>query len=231
MMFRYPPFWRRSVPEKPRICIPIVTLSSVPPRIASLAAFFEVRIDLIGPEWRRVVPWLNKPWIACNRCTEEGGAWPGTEQKRIEELMNAVDLGASYADIELAAPGLAGVVKRVKGRAQVIVSHHNFQRTPPLARLKQVVRDELAAGADICKVVTTAHNHRDNVAVLELIAAFPEARVIAFAMGPEGQLSRVLSPLAGGYLTWASAAAGSESAPGQITAEDITNIYRTLGFN
>jgi 3-dehydroquinate dehydratase I len=217
----------------PRICIPLVSTSQVgAPAVAAvtpLADFFEVRIDLIGAKWRQVIPALDKPWIACNRRTEEGGKWKGAEAKRIKELLSALDLGASFVDVELDSPGIQDVVKEVKGRAQLIVSYHNLQETPPVDRLRQIVINELAAGADICKVVTTARNFNDNIAVLELISAFPDAKIISFAMGPAGQVSRVLSPLVGGYLTWASAAGGGESAPGQITVEEVTKIYRMLG--
>jgi 3-dehydroquinate dehydratase I len=215
----------------PRICIPIVNLSQAIAPLELFADFFEVRIDLIGPKWRDVIPALDKPWIACNRRLQEGGKWTGTEEKRIQELLSALDLGASLIDVELGAPGVEKIVKEIKGRAQVIVSYHNLQETPSVDRLRQMVINELAAGADICKVVTTAHNLKDNVAVLELVAAFPEVKIISFAMGAAGQVSRVLSPLVGGYLTWASAADGSESAPGQITAEDATKIYRMLRNN
>jgi 3-dehydroquinate dehydratase I len=122
-------------------------------------------------------------------------------------------------------------MKELKGRAQIIVSSHNLQETPPADRLWQIVTNELAAGADICKVVTTARSISDNVAVLELIPAFPDVKIISFAMGSAGQISRVLSPLVGGYLTWASAEVGSESAPGQMTAEGLKKIYGMLGNN
>jgi 3-dehydroquinate dehydratase len=44
-----------------------------------------------------------------------------------------------------------------------------------------------------------------------------------------GQISRVLCPLAGGYFTYASVAAGKESAEGQITAGELRKIYGMLG--
>jgi 3-dehydroquinate dehydratase/shikimate dehydrogenase len=47
-------------------------------------------------------------------------------------------------------------------------------------------------------------------------------------MGTAGALSRVLSPLAGGYLTYASIGIGSASAPGQLSLEAMRSIYRTL---
>jgi 3-dehydroquinate dehydratase I len=213
----------------PRICIPIVSGSPAGAYVTPLADFFEVRIDLIGAKWRSVIPSLDKPWIACNRRTEEGGKWKGVEEHRIKELLSALDLGASLIDIELGAPGVEKIVKEIKGRAQTIVSYHNLQETPPVDRLRQIVINELAAGADICKVVTTARSFKDNVGVLELISAFPEVKIISFAMGAAGQVSRILSPLVGGYLAWASVAEGSESAPGQIKAEDVIKIYRMLG--
>ena len=225
--------------SSPRICIPIVSLShpGIPAYASagnpaeSLADLFEVRIDLIGAKWRDVIPALDKPWIACNRRLQEGGKWTGTEENRIIELLSALDLGASFIDIELGSSGLGKIVEKIKGRAQIIVSYHNLQETPPVDRLRQIVINELAAGADICKVVTTARSARDNVAVLELIVLFPEAKIISFAMGAAGQISRVLSPLAGGYLTWAASLEGSESAPGQMTIEDVRKIYRMLGNN
>ncbi|MCK4579972.1 MAG: type I 3-dehydroquinate dehydratase, partial [Dehalococcoidia bacterium] len=57
----------------------------------------------------------------------------------------------------------------------------------------------------------------------------PSARVVSFAMGPVGLVSRVLCPLVGGYFTYASLEAGRESAPGQITARELRRVYQMLG--
>ena len=65
-------------------------------------------------------------------------------------------LGASIIDIELATPSLADLVKEIKGKAECLISYHNLKGTPPLEDLRQIVNRQLAAGADICKVVTTA---------------------------------------------------------------------------
>jgi 3-dehydroquinate dehydratase type I len=185
---------------------------------------FELRIDLVGDGWREVAGRLRKPWIACNRRQEEGGSWHGSEPARLKELITAVDLGAATVDIELATPGLTDVVKVIKGGAACLISYHNTVATPPLAELKRVLENELGAGADICKVVTTAREPADNATVLELIKAFPAARVVAFAMGAAGQLSRVLGPLMGSPFAYASVAAGRESAAGQLTVKELHNI-------
>ena len=215
--------------NSPRICISIVdsdvdTLKGIEP----LADLFEVRIDFIGKNWQKVVAHLNKPWIACNRRAEEGGRWSGREAARIKELRRAVELGASIIDVELATPGIADIVREIKGRAECLVSYHNIKETPPLDRLRQIVINQLAVGADISKVVTTARRFKDNLAVLELLTVFPETKVVAFAMGAAGQISRVLSPLMGGCFTYASIKEGRESAKGQITAANLREIYDML---
>lgn len=214
----------------PRICATIVNSDlAALDVIEPLVDLFEVRIDLIGKDWRKVAARLKKPWIACNRMAEEGGKWNGREAPRIKELRRAVELGASIIDVELATPGVDVFVHDIKGRAECLVSYHNLKETPPLDRLRQVVINQLAAGADICKIVTTARSFKDNLAVLQLISVFPETKMVAFAMGAVGQISRVLCPLVGGFFAYASVKQGRESAKGQMTASDLREIYRTLG--
>jgi len=216
--------------DKVRICVPIVNddleaVKSVEP----LVDLFEVRIDLIGDGWREVAGSLGKPWLACNRRVEEDGRWQGSESARIEELLAAVPLGASIVDIELATPSVAAVVGEIKGRADCLISYHNLRETPPLEKMREIIEKQLSAGADICKLITTARSLADNLATLELIKHFSQTRIVSFAMGALGQLSRVLCPLVGGYFTYASIAEGKESAAGQITAGDLYQIYQVLG--
>ena len=94
--------------------------------------------------------------------------------------------------------------------------------------MKQIIINQLAAGADICKVVTTAHSFKDNLAILQLITDFQNVQIVAFAMGTAGQISRVLCPLAGGCFTYASVEEGKESAEGQVTVGELRRIYGIL---
>jgi 3-dehydroquinate dehydratase-1 len=213
----------------PRICAAIVNTDiGALERVEPLVDLFEVRIDLVGKRWPGVASRLKKPWIACNRRTKEGGEWNGSEVARIKELYRAVELGADIIDIELATSDVVKIVDEIKGTAECLVSYHDVKRTPPLDRLRQIIINQLAAGAGICKVVTTARKFPDNLTVLQLITEFTETNIISFAMGAVGQLSRVLCPLVGGYLTYASVGEGKESAEGQMTAADLREIYRVL---
>jgi 3-dehydroquinate dehydratase type I len=131
-------------------------------------------------------------------------------------------------DIELAAPDLDEIVPIIKKKARCLISHHDTRRTPPTTELRRIMENELAAGADICKVVTTARSFDDNVNVLGMISEFRPAKVVAFAMGPRGQMSRILCPLAGGAFTYAALNEGAQSASGQLTVSQLRSIYEMM---
>jgi 3-dehydroquinate dehydratase-1 len=212
--------------SRPKICASIINddLEAVK-SVAPLVDLYEVRIDLIGSEWKELARKLPKPWIACNRKPEEGGMWSGGEEERISELLSALELGAEIIDVELSTQGLKDIVARIKQKAKCLISHHDMEKSPSLDVMKEIVQRQLAAGADICKVVTTAQKSGDNVSTLQLIREFPENRLVSFAMGPFGPISRVLCPLVGGEFIYAAMATGQEAAPGQITANELREIY------
>ncbi len=215
--------------NKPRICAVIVNDDLAPLKeVEPLADLLEVRIDLIGDGWQELVRHLAKPWIATNRISDEGGEWQGNQARRIEELLRAIELGADMVDIELRTKNLKNIVSLVKKRAKCILSFHDLKKTPALDEMKKIIQRQLEAGADICKVVTTARESEDNLAVLQLVSELHENKIVAFAMGQVGQTSRVLSPLAGADFTYASIEKGSESAPGQITVQELTRIYEMV---
>jgi len=215
--------------KKPKICAVIVNNDLKPVKeVESLADLFEVRIDLIGDGWQELAGQLSKPWIACNRSADEGGKWKGSDAGRIEELLKATALGADMIDIELRTRNLKQAVGLIKQRAKCLLSFHELKGTPPLNEMKAIVQRQLEAGADVCKVVTTAQRFEDNLAVLQLITDFPQTKVVSFAMGPLGCPSRILCPLSGGYFTYASIKAGEESASGQITIGDLKRIYEMV---
>jgi 3-dehydroquinate dehydratase-1 len=217
--------------RKPRIC---VTITSNNPRaikeVEPLVDMFELRIDLIGDAWQEIVRQLGKPWIACNRSAAEGGRWHGNEARRIEKLLQATELGAEIVDIELRTKNLKKIVELIKRKTRCLLSFHDLEKTPPFDTMKQIIQEQSKAGADICKIVTTARSFEDNLSVLQLIPEFPNLKLVAFTMGPLGIMSRVLCPLVGGEFTYASIARGKESAPGQISVKDLIKIYEITGI-
>jgi len=212
--------------KRPRICAVIINsdLEAVQ-EVKPFVDLFEVRIDLIGDGWQELVKQLKKPWIACNRSAEEGGRWEKSEARRIEELLKATELGADIVDIELRTKDLDKVIPSIKKKAKCLLSFHELERTPSLDEMREIVQRQLKAGADICKVITTAQRFEDNLAVLQLISEFSEIKIVSFAMGDLGLVSRVLCPLVGGDFTYASIERGKESAAGQMTVGELRKLY------
>ncbi len=215
--------------KKPRICAVIVNndLGAVK-EVEPLVDLFEVRIDLIGGGWQELVRQFRKPWIGCNRRVDEGGRWEGDEARRVEKLLRATELGADIIYLELRTTNLRQAIELIKQRAKCLLSFHELERTPPLNSMREIVQRQLEAGADVCKIVTTAQRFEDNLTILELISEFPKTRIVSLAMGPLGFASRVLCPLVGGDFTYASIERGKESASGQITVGELRKLYEMV---
>ena len=194
---------------------------------------YEVRIDLIGDGWQEWVRRLRRPWIACNRLRAEGGNWSGNEITRLDKLFEAIKLGASIVDIELKTPELAHITGEMKkDRVECLISAHNLYETPAIYYLDEIVNAQKAAGAGICKVVTTAQRFEDNFTILQLLGRYPDTRLIAFAMGEVGVVSRVMSGMYGGYFTYASVTEkAAATCPGQLGAAYMRSVYEAIKKN
>ncbi|NLX58869.1 MAG: type I 3-dehydroquinate dehydratase [Phycisphaerae bacterium] len=196
-------------------------------RLGRQADLLELRVDAMDEcDLGRVLAARAAPLIVTNRAANEGGFRPQDEARRLEVLVEAVRLGADYVDVELAAltrfQQLADAVPRE--RTRLIVSCHNFQRMPDdlVATARRI---DATAAADVVKVVGTARMPEDNLPCFEALRSVRKPAV-ALAMGEAGQPSRILAGKFGAWLTYASEAAGAESAPGQITLEQMRSLYR-----
>ncbi len=200
------------------------------------ADLLELRIDLIADlDLPVLVKAKTGPVLITNRRREEGGGFRGTEEERIFLLCEAVRLKAEYVDMEVATDdGLArqvlGAAARRGGHTKIIVSFHDFNATPAAGALRRKWGSCRERGGDIVKIVTHARRSEDNLRVLSLI---PYSRkrgqdIIAFCMGEEGRISRIMAPLLGSHLAFAALDKGEEAAPGQMTVEEMKQIMRIL---
>jgi 3-dehydroquinate dehydratase type I len=215
--------------NKPRICLSVIDNNPDAIRSAEVNVdLFELRLDILGDNWRNLCRILNKPWIACNRSRDEGGWGDFDTGKRIEALLEAGKGGASIIDIEYATPGLIDKVNLIKKYSQCLISFHDLESTPSLRKLIKITEEQIQSGADICKIVTTATKFEDNITLLKLISHFPGIKITAFAMGELGRTSRLFSPLCGGYFTYGCLEEGRQAASGQISISEMREIYGLL---
>ncbi len=190
----------------------------------------EFRLDHIAPKSAQELNALTSstglPCIATCRPKREGGAFTGSEEKRIELLKQAVLAGAKFVDIELSTPPrLRGSLVKFahSNHAKAIVSFHDFTKTPSLSALARILQKEIAAGADVCKIVALAKSKKDNETMLELLAQAREKKIpaIIFAMGRVGVESRKKSLVSGAWAGFASLGRGKETARGQLSIEEM----------
>ena len=170
--------------------------------------------------------------IATNRLVSSLGGYEGTENEQKRILLSAAKKGFEYVDIEYSASNLKEFTTEVsENGAKPIVSFHDFQHSLELVELNTVLEQEIASGADVCKIVTTAKRIEDNLTLLNFTAAAcNRANIVCFAMGDYGKISRLLSPLFGCFFTFAALESGGETAPGQMTIHEMRTAYKLLGL-
>jgi 3-dehydroquinate dehydratase type I len=219
------------------VCIPIVETTVEKALIAIREAYrwadlIEVRADYL--KRGKLAPLLEnreKPFIVTHRRKEEGGKYKGGERERLNVLQEAINLRADYIDVELATErsSLQGLIRNKRG-TQVIVSFHDFRRTPSLKELQKRFDLMVRLGADVIKIVSFARSWEDNLSILSLIPLAKARRqeIVAFCMGEKGKLSRIFSPFLGAAWTYASLNKGRASAPGQLTVRELRDIWEKV---
>ncbi len=194
------------------------------------ADVIEIRLDLLEqPAVQPFVDAIQTPLLFTNRAQWEGGNWQGPEEERVALLVEAIERGAAYVDIELMAPEQSRsqiLSAAVATKTRVIVSWHNFDETPDDETLADIFNRQRQSGADIGKMVTMAHDYSDSLRVLalQLLAAQEQFPLAAFCMGQAGKISRAATLELGGVLTYGAADRQSCTAPGQLSVDELRTI-------
>ncbi|MCJ7613827.1 type I 3-dehydroquinate dehydratase, partial [Candidatus Bathyarchaeota archaeon] len=201
---------------------------------AQHADLIEVRLDyLTNHDHIADIPSCSKtPLIATNKSTAQHGTFSGTETERQKILLDATRNGFTYVDVDLGTPKQTELIRKLhKGGAKVIVSFHNFEQTPPMSELDNVLEEEVALGADVCKIITTARTVKDNIVTLDFVSeASKKVQLVCFAMGELGKHSRLVSPVFGAFFTFASLDEKRKTAKGQLTIQEMNLSYEALGL-
>jgi 3-dehydroquinate dehydratase-1 len=172
------------------------------------------------------------PLIATNKPVAFGGKYNGTEPDRQQVLLTAARNGFEYVDVDLGTQNQTELIAKVHElKAKVVVSFHDFVQTPALSVLHGIFVDQVALGADVCKLVTTAQKVEDNLTVLQFVSGVSKkGKVVCFAMGELGKASRLLSPVFGAFFTFASLGENMKTANGQLTIQELHQAYTALGY-
>jgi len=225
-------------PNSPRIFVSLAapTLSALEAlaiHVSGVPVGYELRLDYLQDfsqfesQLHQMLTRLHSPQtIATCRRTTAGGMFQGTLADQVGILSAAVRAGCQWVDVEIESVQKAGAALLKDLRpAKIIVSYHDFQKTPPLAStLRRMVR----LPVQVVKIATHGRYLKDNLRHRRLLKAHGRhsPRLVALAMGASGIPSRLLSLLWGSAFTYASPLSHSPAAAGQIPAEVMRSVYR-----
>lgn len=189
------------------------------------AEVVEMRFDCLnGGEREKALEFLgsttvDKPIVVTFRSAEQGGRNAATIDER-RKFWSSLPPGVWGVDLEEDA------VDFYKGDAAKILSFHDFAEMP--ANVGAIFDRLEYAGADVIKIACQAHDAIDAIPLWNLIerARKRQKRFVPIAMGEAGKWTRILGPLFGAFMTYSSLDKAGETAPGQVSADDLLDIYR-----
>ncbi len=138
-----------------------------------------------------------------------------------------------FVDVELAygEQKTREVLKFIEGTgASLIVSSHDFEKTPPMEVIFSTLAAQVRAGAHVAKLAAMPRCEEDVLALLSATLAarrqYPDIPIITMSMGDLGAVTRLTGGLFGSDLTFA---VGSKaSAPGQIPAAELKSCLAVI---
>ena len=191
-------------------------------------SYIELRFDLLQESPRQIIPLLDKDLKIIATCR------PGNlpEKDRIDILRESIKLGVSFIDIEIEADNITvNSLKQLasENKCEVIVSWHDFNTTPDRAELLTILESCYKKGGDIAKIASMVNHRLDMVNLMSLYSE--PGRKVVIGMGEMAGLTRVAAPILGAEFTFASSGRSDETAPGQLTIEELVSIYKTIKFS
>ena len=169
--------------------------------------------------------------IATCRRTEAGGQFEGGVDQQIALLQTAVRAGCQWVDVEVESVNRLGTnVLRQFQPARVIVSYHNYRKTPPLG---PIYRRLARMPVQVVKIAGFARELHDNLRIRRFAKAHRRRnpRLVSLGLGPSGLPSRLLALQWGCPFTYGSAGNHLGVAPGQLPADFMRSVYRIEHLN
>ncbi|WP_223066317.1 type I 3-dehydroquinate dehydratase [Paenibacillus caui] len=115
----------------------------------------------------------------------------------------------------------------------VIISNHDFDKTPPKEEIVSRLRKAQQLGGDLPKIAVMPQNTADVLTLLEATCIMKEQYadrpIITMSMAGKGVISRFAGEVFGSALTFG--AARKASAPGQVAVAELRQVLTLIGKN
>jgi 3-dehydroquinate dehydratase I len=203
----------------------------------------EFRIDLLnfasdrkqvialGHELKQILG--TKPLIATIRTHNEGGQltisdadYGKTYQAYLQQpFMDMLDV-EMFRDQQI----VKDTVKMAHAKKVLIVmSNHDFQKTPPESEIIKRLLQQDELGADILKIAVMPQNKQDVFTLMNAtlkVSQQSKKPLLTMSMGKLGTISRIATANMGGSFSFGMI--GEASAPGQIDVTQLKQFLKTV---
>lgn len=239
-------FWKLQENLMSNICVSVCAKTAVDlieqiKRAEQFADVIEIRFDCLDDD--EIVKVIQadgseKDQITTYRPKEQGGHKLLTLDQRAK-FWNADNSLKSFFGFVLTPPDFELVDLELDllesgltyERSENIGSYHDFVGLPE--NLDEIYRRIKHTKSEIIKIAIQANDITDTIPIWKLLkrAKSENKDFIPIAMGEAGKWTRILGLAHGAFMTYASLDSGSETAPGQISAADLRDVYRVKKLN
>ncbi len=172
------------------------------------ASFIELRLDLIpDTDIGQLLSLCALPTIV-------------TDRKNYHNIMIAIQQQCDYVDVDVSNPKKELIISESKKyHCKVIGSMHDFEKTPKNFPI-------FNSDYDVIKISTMVQSRTDAYRLLDLINE--STYLIVIGMGNHARYVRLVAPILGSFLTYASI--NIPTGPGQMNIYDMMNCYKMMGL-
>lgn len=191
-----------------------------------IADIIELRFDCLKEsEIEQVfkLPSSKKNELFTFRPKEQGGKRNLSEEERVR-FWSSWKTDSLWVDFEFDL--YQTIINSTYARRQTICSHHDFNGVPE--NIIEIYEKLNATKADVIKIAVQSGDATDGLAVMKLLerAKAENRELIPIAMGESGVWTRILGLSRGAFMTFAALDEESATAPGQLTAQEMIDVYR-----
>jgi 3-dehydroquinate dehydratase type I len=121
-------------------------------------------------------------------------------------------------------------IKNAQLEVKTIVSYHDYEKMPESEKLKEILNIMNKYKPTIYKIATMCAKEIDALRLLQLLLELRtrNLKYIVLGMGESGMITRIFGTLWGNEMIFAPKVAIEQSAPGQLTRDQLEVIFKEL---
>lgn len=216
-----------------KYCLPIIKKSQVD--VLAMVEInlenygvFEVWLDCIEDFDKEILNTLSKfsdkQFVFTLRRNNQNNS--SSSDQRLEKIIKDISKTKFSVDLDIMQINLIHFAKSLKMENQLIISFHDYSRTPETVYLDKIIDKIRSLKPAIIKISTLCKQPADALKLMKYKRDFLESgqKHIVLGMGEPGKITRVFGSLWDNELIYIPVDESESSAPGQISLNEMNAI-------